>query len=219
MHEKILIIDGSILLLSTANMTYSSLLMHDNFTIGLYSVDLASFLTRRYNNWIQSIPFISNYSCKVGAQDITFFFLPDKGQTALRGLLKALDEAKKEVSTALFTFTHPQIVDKLSELHQKGVKINLFIDHYVACGATAKTLQKLEEVGIHSKVSRGLQLFHHKWAVIDDHTFVLGSANWTQAAFKRNRDFIVLIHPLAKKQIKFLNKVINTIKLESSDNK
>ena len=219
MHEKILIIDRSILMLSTANMTYSSLMMHDNLSIGLHSEDLCAFLIERYENWIKSIPFSSKHACKVGEQDIKFFFLPDVEQKALKGLMEALDGAKKEVTIALFTFTHPLIANKLIDLHKKGVKITLFIDRYVAYGATAKTLQKLEEAGIFSRISRGLQLFHHKWALIDDHTFILGSANWTQAAFNRNRDFIILVHPLSRKQAIFLNKVINIIQLESCINK
>lgn len=219
MHEKILIIDRSIILLGTANMTYSSLMMHDNFSIGMYSEDLSAYLIEQYENRLRSIPSPSKHLCKVGVQEIEFYFLPDVEQKAMKGLLQALDGAKKEVSIALFTFTHPLIVEKLIELHQRGVKITLFIDHYVAHGATTKTLQKLIEAGIFSRISRGLQLFHHKWAFIDDHTFILGSANWTQAAFKRNRDFFILIRSLSKKQVNFLNKVINIIQLESDEHK
>lgn len=201
MHEKIWIIDEKQVFLGSANLTYSSLKMHENFILGIYSTELATTL-------IHSRP--EEISIPLENQTLHYFSLPS--QKALEALLKALDQAQKKVVISLFTFTHPQIVEKLRQLHQRGVQIVLTVDSYTARGASRSALTRLYKSGVSSYLSVGPQLFHHKWALIDSDTFILGSANWTQAAFKKNRDFILFLSPLNKIQIKNLNKDIKEIK-------
>ena len=43
MHQKVLLIDDSLTFLGTANMTYESMKMHDNFLMGFYHRDLNTF--------------------------------------------------------------------------------------------------------------------------------------------------------------------------------
>lgn len=194
MHAKWLVIDRSIVFLGTANLTTSSLSMHDNFLIGFYAPDLAKALAN-------PPPF---FQTQINGQTLSFFLLP--GEAALPRLLHALEKAKKEVSIAMFTLTHPQIVDTLVKCGERGVKVKLYLDQLSARGASKGAIKQLLKGGLHPKESQGLQLFHHKWAMIDCSTFILGSANWTQAAFKKNKDFIIFLSPLKKHQIKYLNK-------------
>ena len=59
-----------------------------------------------------------------------------------------------------------------------------------------------------------MQLLHHKWALIDKETLIVGSANWTTAAFTKNQDcFLVL--PLKEKEQKFMKNLWKVIQLES----
>lgn len=183
MHEKIWIIDESWVFLGSANLTYSSLKMHDNSLLGFYSPPLAEVLLR-------SRP--EDFSIDIGGKKLRYFSLPSR--KALPHLLETLDQAKKCVVLSLFTFTHPLIVEKLITLHERGIQIILNIDSYTARGASQKALTPLAEAGIQATLSKGPQLFHHKWALIDNTTLILGSANWTQAAFSKNRDFIIFLN-------------------------
>jgi len=201
MHEKIWIIDESQVFLGSANVTYSSLKMHDNCILGFYSPEFAKALTL-------SRP--ENLSLQIQGQTVQYFSLPNK--KALDMLLETLGQANERVSLSLFTFTHPLIVKKLIELHERGVKIELTVDAYTARGSSKKAVTSLSQAGVPIRRSRGVQLFHHKWALIDDHTLILGSANWTQAAFTKNRDFILFLSPLTKGQLKRLNHMIKKIK-------
>ena len=57
----------------------------------------------------------------------------------------------------------------------------LTLDYFNKFGIVLKTPEHLEKI-------RPACLLHHKWIYIDQTTLVLGSANLTQAAFKKNRD-------------------------------
>ncbi|WP_194848038.1 phospholipase D-like domain-containing protein [Candidatus Neptunochlamydia vexilliferae] len=182
MHEKIWIIDQKTLFLGSANLTTSSLKMHDNLMVGLYAPALAEALSQKR---------VEERVLEVGGRSLHYFSLPS--QKGLEALLEALDQGEREVSAALFTFTHPLLVKKLIELHERGVKVSLTLDRTTSHGASKKALEALEEAGIRVKISSGLQLCHHKWAQIDQKILIIGSANWTAAAFEKNRDFILII--------------------------
>ncbi len=183
MHEKIWIIDKELLFLGSTNLTPSSLKMHDNLMIGLYAPNLAKMLSNTRPSKITD---------KVGDRDLLYFSLPN--QEALKTLLSTLDQAKKMVKISLFTFTHPLLVEKLIELHEKGIKVFVTLDGTAAQGSSKEARKRLEEAHVRVKVSKERALFHHKSAEIDNKIFITGSANWTKSAFNKNRDFIIFIY-------------------------
>lgn len=183
MHEKIWIIDKELLFLGSANLTPSSLKMHANLMVGLYAPNLAQTLSSTRPSKITD---------RIGSRDLLYFSLPN--QEALKTLLSTLDQAKKIVKISLFTFTHPLLVEKLIELHERGVKVLVTLDGTTAQGASKKAKKRLEEAHVRVKASKGCALFHHKSAEIDNKIFIIGSANWTKSAFNKNRDFILFIY-------------------------
>jgi len=198
MHAKWITIDETVTLIGTANLTTPSLSIHENFLMGIYDRDFAKALTKP-----------AYYCKKIGNQTMTFYFLPDP--RALDVLLATLDQAVKTVNIALFTFTHPRLIQKLIDLHTRGVSVHVTLDRSVALGASKKAIETLSRAGLTVRTNRGIPLLHHKWALIDQSVFVLGSANWTQAAFQKNKDFILFLSPINKKQYEFLNKMVKLI--------
>lgn len=220
MHEKIIIIDHSLLFFSTANMTYSSLSIHENLLLGVYAPDFALEMSHLFLERIEEGVFskIKVKTCQINKQKLELFLLPDQHQEGLNYLLKTLEEAKERISLSLFTFTHPLLIKKIITMHQRGVKIDLFLDHYSAKGASLSAMSQLQAAGILTHISQGIPLFHHKWALIDNHTLLMGSANWTKAAFGKNQDFFIILSPLSKKQSKYIDNILNIIKLETINN-
>lgn len=201
MHEKWIVIDETVCLFGTANLTPSSLSMHDNFLLGLHCPDLAKALSKGES---------TDFKQKFGDQNFELFLLPHPN--ALGKVINTLESAKKTITLALFTFTHPEIIKTLLQLHRRGVHVELYLDRYTARGASSAALKQCKEAGIPTYLSQGLPLFHHKWALIDSKTLILGSANWTQAAFQKNKDFVCFLHPINDKQLKLMNTVIFDIK-------
>ncbi len=182
-HEKLWIIDEKLLFIGSTNLTPSSLKMHDNLMVGLHAPPLAKALSERRP---ESLHLETNWAT------LHTYCLPSK--QGFEALLESLDQAKKEISLSLFTFTHLQIAEKLIQLHKKGVKINLKLDGATARGASKNIKKLFESKGIPVQTSQGLQLYHHKWATIDQKTHIIGSANWTKSAFIKNKDIILIIN-------------------------
>ncbi|HEY2811517.1 MAG TPA: phospholipase D-like domain-containing protein [Rhabdochlamydiaceae bacterium] len=207
MHRKILSIDNAYLLLGSANLTPSSLRYHSNLILGLYSPDLAGFIEKRSS---------SQYQLIIEDQKIECYLLPDAQKQALERLLALIAGAQKSIRIAMFTFTHPQIAQALIAAHQRGVSVSVILDSYSGRGASRKTFEALKAAGIRTALSQGQQLLHHKWAIVDEEQWIMGSANWTKAAFAKNEDFLLILSTLTKEQIQFLNRLWSTLEIEAA---
>lgn len=136
MHEKIWIIDETLLFLGSANLTSSSLKMHENLMVGLYSPPLAKILAEERPGKVEM---------KVGNKKLLYFSLPHP--EAFDTLLKTLEKGKKFIDVSLFTFTHPTLVEKLIETKKRGVAVHVSLDGTTAQGASCKAKERLEEGG------------------------------------------------------------------------
>ncbi len=184
MHRKILLIDDTYVYLGSANLTEASLKMHDNMMIGLWDPPLATFLKN---------PTQTSFGNR-------FYFLPSP--EALPFLLKKLNEAETSIDVALFTLTHKPLIAALINAHERGVKVTVKLDRYAMKGACKKAAKQLSDAEVPLLVSEGMQLYHHKWVLIDKKIWIMGSANWTHAAFSKNKDFIYYIDNIDNNKIK-----------------
>ena len=196
MHRKILVIDKTLCLIGTANFTPQSLKMHGNLLVGLYSPLLAKAL-------------VENKSYK--EEGLESYLLPEAGEEALTKLCTVIENAQKTLKLAIFTLTHPRIIDSLIRAHKRGVAISLCVDRYTAQGASRKALCSLEESGITILQSQGDQLLHHKWALVDQKILIFGSANWTVAAFEKNHDGLWMFESLQPAELQKLQKLWKVI--------
>lgn len=208
MHRKILILDDTQVFLGTANLTASSLRHHANLVLGLFSPALAAYLKD---------PLYSTFSTQIGGQTAEVYLLPDPQASGLSHLLHCIELANTSIKIAMFTLTHTEITDALIRASKRGVKVEVAVDYYTARGASKKTVARLEKQNINVLLSQGRELLHHKWALFDNTTLVMGSANWTKAAFSKNHDFLFFLSPLTPEQKKFLEKIWRVIELESLD--
>ena len=210
MHQKIVVIDKSLVFLGTANLTQYSLQMHDNLLIGLYSPKIAKFL-------VDKTPFSpSHMTTFVAGQKIDLWILPDAKNYALDHLVKLLRQAKQKIFVAMFTFTHPTLMQELIEAKKRGVSVEVAIDRTSSKGASKETIKTLKEHFIPVRTSIGMQFLHHKFLLVDEKHLVLGSANWTKSAFYKNRDCFLILHDLKKEQKSFMKNLIEKVQLDSS---
>ena len=207
MHKKIIITDAAHILIGSANLTETSLTQHDNFVIGLYSPLLGDFLRNPKEEKSLLFP--------IGVQQGEFFLLPDRNHLGMNRLKDVIASAKKEIFVALFTLTHPALIQSLIDAQARGVNVVVAIDYYSGRGSSKKAVELLKNQGVTVLLSRGQQLLHHKWALIDQNQLVMGSANWTKAAFSKNADFLFFLSPLLPPQHAYLKKLRKSIVLES----
>lgn len=211
MHKKALVIDHHTVFLGSANLTVSSLRHHSNFVLGLFSPELARYI---YESSPQDSPLILH----LNQQLAEYWEFPQAGPKGLKRLLELICHAQSSIRIAIFTFTHPDIVQALIKALSRNVKVSVVIDHYSGKGASKQAVQQLIQAGAEVLFSQGQRLLHHKWAIFDQNIFVIGSANWTKAAFSKNSDFLLILNPLTIDQKKMLNKLWSILELESNVN-
>ena len=209
MHQKILILDKETVFIGSANMTTASLRMHDNLVIGLKNKKIAQFLIDRSPN---STGYLQT---TVGGQRLELWLLPDPRGHALHDMKKKIRAANKSLRIALFTFTHPALIEEVIAAHKRGLMVSVVIDMHSGLGASHQAIDKLKKAGVRISMSRGVQLLHHKFILIDDHTLVSGSANWTKAAFYKNSDCFVVLHNMNSTQKNFMNNLWTRIESEA----
>ncbi len=220
MHRKIIIIDHKIVFLGSANLTMTSLKHHDNLVVGIASSELANFITDHASFHekpprTKKSPPVPPFSFTVADEQIELRFLPDQEDKTLNYLLSYLTHAKKSIQIAMFTLTHPTIADALIEAFKRGVLVQVAIDYYTSRGASKKLIEKLQANKIPILLSRSQHLLHHKWALIDAKSLIMGSANWTKAAFSKNEDFLLFFPRLGKDRKKMMKNLWNAIEQES----
>lgn len=209
MHQKIVVLDNSMVFIGSANMTTPSLKMHDNLVLGFVSPPIAKFLQTHK-------PFDPGYfQTKIGKQELELWLLPDPRGHALAHLRKKIRNAKKTIQIALFTFTHPSLIDEVIEAKMRGVKVSVVMDKHSALGSSSRTVERLERAGVNVFLSQGVQLLHHKFVYIDEQMLVMGSANWTKAAFYKNSDCIVSLSNLNAEQKKFMTTLWRKIETKT----
>ena len=208
MHKKVLCIDDHLTFLGSANLTETSLRLHDNLVVAVENISLCHFLKRSLS---------SKHTLEFNDQSLEVWSLPDKKKLALKKVIEMIDNAKKSIYISMFTFTNTELCQALINAKSRGVKIRVAFDHYSAKGASKGTLENLKSNNIRTFTSSSGKLLHHKWCLIDSKTLILGSTNWTSAAFSKNDDCLLVLSPLDSRQKSMIKKIWRSQKIEKSE--
>ena len=138
--------------------------------------------------------------------------------SSVSGLIsQTLAASQRSVDLALFVFSEQSISNQLQQRHQQGVQVLSLIDPSFIYRSYSEGLDMLGlslpdhrcqyessnqpwatpilDVGM-PKLATGDKL-HHKFALIDDVTVIVGSANWSKAANRDNdENVLVITNPL-----------------------
>lgn len=190
MHQKILIIDKENVWIGSANFTTESLRLHDNLVSKVISPELAQTLLNHQ----------LNRNFLIGNQLFEMWQLPEDKDAGLERLLALIQGATKTIRVAMYTWTHTGLTDAICAAHKRGIKVEIILDRGQAEGVGKKALKKLTRSGVPVWLSSGQKLLHHKCMWVDEKTLVNGSANWTKAAFSRNKDCFFILHNLTEEQ-------------------
>lgn len=125
------------------------------------------------------------------APNITVAFSPNGGAT--QAVVDAIDEAQHSVRMGAYFFTSKPIAQALVAAHRRGVEVRAILDKTQAThsysGATF-----LANNGIPTRIDRQHSIFHNKLVIIDGHSVVTGSFNFTKAAQNNNAENLIVLH-------------------------
>ncbi len=111
-------------------------------------------------------------------------------------VLRLLDGAKEEVVIAHYNIRRESILEKLIELHERGVKVRVAVDKKNAGREWNIGDDMLEQAGIElirTKPSGKRALMHFKATVIDRETVMTGSYNWNATAALANDENMLVV--------------------------
>ena len=196
MHNKFMIADGVRVWTGSYNLTRNCSRFNDNHAIVLESPELAVNYEHEWTE-ISEGRHGKRYASptphprvSIGNVEIQNLFTPEDDVRS--AIVSVIDNAKTELAILAFSFTDTAMVEAVGRAVARGVRVIIVLDSGMANHPTAKT-RELRATGASVRLSPGI-LLHHKVVVADKQTVVLGSANFSQAAFDKNDENVLIIH-------------------------
>lgn len=103
-------------------------------------------------------------------------------------IISLIDQAKRQIDIAVYSFNRQSIIEALVKARQRGVEIRLMTDRsQLAASKNMEDISRLLNSGVDVRVSTHKKgLMHTKMAIFDGKHAVSGSFNWTNAAVENN---------------------------------
>lgn len=218
MHHKLIVIDKTLSVMSSANMTRGSLRSSGNLMVAVHDAKLAHYIDtkiRRMGKKNADVAPFPPRTFRLQQQNLAFSFLPDDVE-GIDKLLSMIHTAKKTIRVAMYAWTRRDLTEALIRAHQRGVEVEVAIDRSMAMGMAKKVVEQLKQGGISPHLSEGDNLLHYKMMWVDDEHLLNGSANWTMAAFLKNDDYFMILSPLNESQQQKMEKIWKNILKNSS---
>ncbi len=121
---------------------------------------------------------------------IATYFSPQGG--CEDAIVSIIDNAKKTLDCAIYTFTSREIAQAIAKAHERGVYVRVIMDRSQAADGYAKK-RYLMKLNIPVRTHIGDGIMHHKFLVADTLLVITGSYNWTASANQWNYENIVII--------------------------
>ncbi len=97
-------------------------------------------------------------------------------------------EAKTEVLVLAYSFTNRKITQALVRAHRKGVKVEVVADREQTYNLAQTTIRDLLAAKVPVWLDNRFAAAHNKVMIVDGHTVITGSFNFTQAAQAKNAE-------------------------------
>ena len=116
-------------------------------------------------------------------------------------LIDEVDLAQKTIHVAVFSFSYTtgssqEIAKALMRAKSRGVEVKLILDWKSQASSNQGTCNALCNDGIAVRMRRlgGKGYMHHKYTIIDGHTVLMGSYNYSQNATTKNDENLNIIN-------------------------
>jgi len=117
------------------------------------------------------------------------YFSP--GETCRNSIIKQISTARKDLLVCVFTISDDLITESLIAAHHNGVAIRLITDNDKSFDK-GSDIEQLAREGISLRMDTSPNHMHHKFMVVDRHSVLTGSYNWTRGAARFNHENIIV---------------------------
>jgi len=108
-------------------------------------------------------------------------------------LIGVIGEAKNSLDIAIYSLTHPGIIQAIADAKKRGVAVRIISDKTEAKNKTqAVALSNLKAAGVPIKINTHTGLMHLKVSIIDKKILTSGSFNYSKAASTTNDEVLIV---------------------------
>ncbi len=115
------------------------------------------------------------------------------GDDCRNKLLLLCASAQLTLDISIFTLADNRLAEAVIATHQRGIDVRIITDDEKIYDA-GSDIEHLKRAGIAVRTDNSSAHMHHKFALIDSHTLVNGSFNWTRSASQYNQENILVTH-------------------------
>jgi phosphatidylserine/phosphatidylglycerophosphate/cardiolipin synthase-like enzyme len=117
-------------------------------------------------------------------------FSPNGGGAEL--VVSVIQQAKRTIRVAAYSFTSKPIAKALMEAHKRGVDVQVVLDKS-NLSSKYSSATFLSNVGIPVRINSRYAIMHNKYIVVDGMTVQTGSFNYSSAAESKNAENVLVI--------------------------
>lgn len=121
--------------------------------------------------------------------ELDTYFSP--GETCRDCITSQVSKARRDLLVCVFTISDDIITESLVAAHRRGVSIRLITDNEKSFDK-GSDINQLAREGIELRMDTSPDHMHHKFMVIDQHSVLTGSYNWTRGAARFNHENIIV---------------------------
>jgi len=208
MHNKFCILDNNKIItgsmnptnLGTNNNNNNFVIIESEFLVNRYNKEFENLFSKELNKEIELNKINQN---KLNYNYFIFneflvenYFCPQecKGEnSALTRILYLLDNAEESIDIAAFSFTQEDILEKIIDANERDVKIRIVMEKRFI-NTESSVFKILKAMNIDVIFDSNPNSMHHKFIIIDNKIIEFGSLNFSDNAFLRNNENILIIH-------------------------
>jgi phosphatidylserine/phosphatidylglycerophosphate/cardiolipin synthase-like enzyme len=196
MHEKIAVIDSSIVWTGSWNMTMNDTYRNNNFMWRIVNPSMATSYRQEIDQLMSGTfgTYKTSYAPhpKIPLPDgqIEYFFSPEDGINQY--VVEALNNAQSRIVFMAFSYTDKLISQAMIDAHNRGVSVQGVMEAQNANG-TGAVFNTLADADIDILRDGNCYIMHHKTIIIDDELVITGSYNFTKSAEKSNDENLLMI--------------------------
>lgn len=196
MHDKIVVIDQTIVWTGSMNLTANDAYRNNNNMLRIVSPELAAnYLAKTEdiftgNGGTAGDSVLMHPRLDFGGAGVATMFAPDDAVTD--AIVERLMGAGQRVDVLAFAFTSDAIGDVLLAARDRGVAVRAVMESRNTKG-TGSEFERMRDAGIDIHADGNCYIMHHKVIVIDGRTVITGSFNFTRGAQEQNDENILIV--------------------------
>lgn len=195
MHNKFMILDSQVVWTGSWNYTVNGTYRNNNNAMVLRSQRAVQAYQSEFNEMFENGEFgprsmSSSVSFSQDGIPVQIFFAPE--DDVLQALITQVNNARSDIRFMAFAFTQDPLGEAMLARAQAGVRVQGI---YELRGSETQfsTLTPLHCAGLTVRQDGNPYAMHHKVIIIDDHTVVSGSFNFSANATDSNDENLVII--------------------------